>query len=133
MTLFNRSGSMSSSDRMPLAGYPASARIARVANNRLGAVYSALHSFWSARATAMNQASAQARRDAYSAILFTGSAIEVFGNDFTSSPDMLLEKVLRYSSDGGTNFSAALSLTQQLMERYWSTERYYLRSSQSLI
>ena len=111
-------------DRRPLRNYPASVRIARTADNRLGAVYSALHSFWSAREAAMNQASAQARRDAYSAILFTNSAVEVFGNDFASSSDALLDNMLRHAAGGGTNFSAALSLTEQVMERYWSTERY---------
>ncbi|KAH8114632.1 hypothetical protein DFH11DRAFT_1508603 [Phellopilus nigrolimitatus] len=118
-----RSGSMSLGDRAPLPNYPASTRIARVANNRLGAVYSALHSFWSARAAAINQASAAARRDAYSAILFTGSALEVFNNDFSSTPDGLLDKLLNYSADGGTNFNAALTMTQSIMERHWSTER----------
>ncbi|KAH8114638.1 hypothetical protein DFH11DRAFT_1508680 [Phellopilus nigrolimitatus] len=118
-----RSSSMRSSDIVPLPNYPASARIASVANNRLGAVYSALHSFWSARAAAINQASAAARRDAYSAVLFTGSALEVFNNDFSSPPDGLLDKLLNYSPSGWTNFDAALAMTQSIMERHWSTER----------
>ncbi|KAH8114634.1 hypothetical protein DFH11DRAFT_1508479 [Phellopilus nigrolimitatus] len=121
--VIDRSGSMSSDDRVPLPNHPASARIARVANNRLGAVYSALHSFWSAQEAAINQASAATRRDAYSAVLFTGSALEVFNNDFSSSPDGLLDKLLNYSADGGTNFNAALTMTQSIMERHWSTER----------
>ncbi|EJD00191.1 uncharacterized protein FOMMEDRAFT_112544 [Fomitiporia mediterranea MF3/22] len=121
--VIHRSGSMTSTDRRPLPDYPASQRITRVANNRLGAVYCALHSFWSARAAAMNQASTQARRDAYSAILFTGSASEVFSNDFTSSPDALLEKLLQYTAGGGTNFGVALSLTENILAQHWSTER----------
>ncbi|THH11646.1 hypothetical protein EW145_g511 [Phellinidium pouzarii] len=121
--VIDRSGSMSLGDRQPLANYPASAGIARVANNRLGAVYSALHSFWSARATAMSQASVANRRDAYSAILFSGSASEVFSNDFSSTPDQLLTKVLPTTAGGGTNFDSALGVTERLMERHWSTER----------
>ncbi|KAL5492779.1 hypothetical protein ACEPAI_4226 [Sanghuangporus weigelae] len=119
----DRSGSMSIQDRRPVPTYPASARIMRTANNRLGSVYYALHSFWSARATAMNQAGVQNRRDAYSAILFNGLATEVYTNDFSSAPDVLLDSILRYSAEGGTNFSAAISMVEQIMTRHWSTER----------
>ncbi|KAI5122456.1 hypothetical protein M0805_008767 [Coniferiporia weirii] len=121
--VIDRSGSMSLDDRRPLPNYPASAGIARVANNRLGAVYSALHSFWSARATAMSQASVASRRDAYSAILFMGAASEIFNNDFNSTPDQLLAKLLRHGADGGTNFDAAIATTERVMARHWSTER----------
>ena len=40
---------MDSPDRRPLTECPTAERIKRVANNRLGAVCSALYSFWSAR------------------------------------------------------------------------------------
>lgn len=40
---------MASEDRKPLADGPAADRIRTRANNRLGAVYSALYSFWTAR------------------------------------------------------------------------------------
>ena len=40
---------MCSTDRLPLADGPAAERIRERANNRLGAVYSALYSFWTAR------------------------------------------------------------------------------------
>lgn len=40
---------MCSTDRLPLADGPAAERIREHANNRLGAVYSALYSFWTAR------------------------------------------------------------------------------------
>jgi hypothetical protein len=43
---------MDFSDHLPLTEGPAIERIQRRANNRLGAVYSALYSFWSARHTA---------------------------------------------------------------------------------
>jgi len=121
----DRSGSMSSSDRQPLAGSPMTNQIRRSANNRLGAVYSALYSFWFARhaATTANQQVIGARRDAYSVILFNHTTANVLINDFTSSPDQLLGTVLRYQADGGTNFSGALRTGQAVMEQNWSTER----------
>jgi len=47
----------------------------------------------------------------------------VFVNDFTSSPDQLLDAVLRYRAAGGTDFTAAIKHTQTVMEQNWSTER----------
>lgn len=47
--VIDRSGSMDFSDRQPLTEGPAAERIQRRSNNRLGAVYSALYSFWSSR------------------------------------------------------------------------------------
>ena len=44
---------MCCTDRQPLAKGPAAERIQAVANNRLGAVYSALYNFWSARDAAV--------------------------------------------------------------------------------
>jgi hypothetical protein len=50
---YSRSGSMGSYDCQPLTEGPAAERIQGVANNRLGAVYSALYNFWSARHAAV--------------------------------------------------------------------------------
>ncbi|KAH7907394.1 hypothetical protein BJ138DRAFT_1014577, partial [Hygrophoropsis aurantiaca] len=118
----SRSGSMSCTDRRPLPNTPVSNRIIQHSNNRLGAVISSLYSFWSARdaATSGNQ---QARRDAYSVILFDHTLVNALVNDFTSSPDELLDTILPYRADGGTNFTAAIQCTQTLMEQSWSTER----------
>lgn len=44
---------MCSTDRQPLVYGPAAARIRQRANNRLGAVYSALYGFWTARNAAV--------------------------------------------------------------------------------
>jgi hypothetical protein len=44
---------MAVTDRQPLTEGPAAGRIMRVANNRLGAVFSALYNFWSAREAAV--------------------------------------------------------------------------------
>jgi hypothetical protein len=116
---------MSITDRCPLPDTPMSIRIQRVANNRLGAVYSALHNFWAARHTAItaNHQGLGARRDAYSVILFDKITKQVLTNDFTSSPDELLDTVLRYQTGRGTNFVEALRTGQLVMGQNWSTER----------
>ena len=85
---------MKKKDKRPLGNTPATARIASVADNRLGAAYSALYSFWTARSAATNHSSARVRRDAYSIVLFDRSPHEVLCNDFTSSPDELLDACL---------------------------------------
>jgi hypothetical protein len=120
--IMSRSGSMSCSDRHPLPNTPASARIIQRSNNRFGAVLSSLYSFWSARAAAVAGPQA-ARRDSYSIILFDNTIADVAVNDFTSSPDQLLDATLRYSANGGTNFTAAVRRGQSVMEQQWSTER----------
>ncbi len=148
---------MDSSDRQPLAEGPAAERIRSVSNNRLGAVYSALYSFWSARQAAVtagqrtlgtqrgidtvysalysfwnarnvgttgDQEPIAGRRDAYSVVLFNESTTTIVLNDFTSSPDRLLDIMLGNGAFGGTNFATALREAQAVMMRYWSTERF---------
>jgi len=121
----DRSGSMSHTDRRPLPNAPATNRIVRQSDNRLGAVYSALHSFWSARHAAITtaQQNIPARRDAYSVILFDHTISNVITNDFSRSPDQLLDAVLPYQSDGGTDFTMALKSAQTVMEQHFSPER----------
>ena len=116
---------MSYNDRRPLADAPMTAQIRRVADNRLGAVYSAVYSFWTARhaATTGSRQTVGSRRDAYSVILFNAATTGVVTNDFTTSPDDLLHTVLRHQAGGGTNFTAALRTGQTVMEQNWSTER----------
>jgi len=125
--VIDRSGSMSYDDRRPLANAPATNRIRQLANNRLGAVYSALYSFWSARHAATTPGRQTTgigvRRDAYSVILFNEATTRVLTNDFMSSPDQLLDAVLSSQAYGGTNFSGALRVSQAVMEENWSTER----------
>lgn len=123
--VIDRSGSMSSTDRGPLANAPATIQIIQRANNRLGAVYSALYSFWSARHAAVTagQQNVGARRDAYSIVLFNESATSILTNDFASSPDRLLTIVLANQASGGTNFAGALRAGQAVMTQHWSTER----------
>jgi uncharacterized protein with von Willebrand factor type A (vWA) domain len=116
---------MSSGDRRPLANAPATNQIVRNANNRLGAVYSALYSFWSARHAAVTagQQTVGARRDAYSIVLFNQRATSILTNDFANSPDQLLAIMLANQAFGGTNFAEALQAGQTVMTQHWNTER----------
>ena len=124
--LHSRSSSMSSSDRRPLPDAPASDRIRENADNRLGAVYSALFSFWSARHAAVTsgQQAIGTRRDAYSIILFESTTLIAVANDFTSTPDQLLDIVLKEKARGGTDFTGAIKAGKSIMIKNWSTERF---------
>ena len=151
---------MSLTDRQPLADGPAAERITRVENNRLGAVFSAVYAFWSARHAAVaagqrtlgvqrrldsvysatnnvysgsglnasagrGQEPALTRRDSYSVILFADRAKTILAEDVISSPDQLLDILLRPEDTGvGTNFVAALNEAERIMEAYWYTERF---------
>lgn len=79
------------------------------------------------RQAALNNGPAQraivARRDAYSVILFDHEMTTCVENDFTSTPDELLSRVLPHQARGGTDYTSALTTTQSLMQRHWSTER----------
>ncbi|EKM59290.1 uncharacterized protein PHACADRAFT_88120 [Phanerochaete carnosa HHB-10118-sp] len=97
------------------------ARIAAHHSNRIGAVYSSLHAFWSARHAVANGITS--RRDAYSVILFNQHQLQIATNDFTSSPERLLDLVLPHGAGGGTNYTPALQVAQSVMESNWSTER----------
>ena len=121
-----RSGSMGINDNRPLQNTPVTARIAARHNNRVGAVYSSLYGFWQARASALNAAVGNGvpRRDAYSVVLFDHHVYRSVINDFTSSPDDLLNGLMAYGSGGGTNYTLATTETQSVMESNWSTERY---------
>lgn len=119
--VIDRSSSMGCADKKPLTDTPTSTRIAARHNNRIGAVYSSLYAFWSTRNAVANGNTA--RRDAYSVILFNHGHQQILVNDFTSTPDRLLEIVLPHGASGGTNYTSALQLTQTVMDRNWSTER----------
>ncbi|KAJ7195854.1 hypothetical protein C8J57DRAFT_534894 [Mycena rebaudengoi] len=123
--VIDRSGSMACTDRQPLRNAPGTALIARHSNNRLGAVYSALHGFWMSRNTALNSGGqgAAARRDAYTVVLFDHTMATCVANDFASSPDDLLNKIIGTGAGGGTNFTGAIASAEALMRQHWSTER----------
>ena len=150
---------MSMTDRLPLAEGPVAERIKYIANNRLGAVYSALYNFWSARDAAIaaerrtlgtqrrldsvytalqtlnfrsgrnvgatrGQEPTLTRQDSYSVILFDDWAATILDNDVTSSPDQLLDVMLRQQTGGGTDFAEGLREAEEVMLKNWCTERF---------
>jgi hypothetical protein len=152
---------MASTDHQPLSDAPVTTRIRAHAPNRLGAVYSALYCFWSARhaaATAMQetlgarfystlhallsgrpvttivdqQTTGTRRDDAYSVVLFNQITKNALVNDLTSSPDQLLGALLGEQADGGTDFSSALRAGEAIMVENWSPERLVTKSSASI-
>jgi len=123
--VIDRSTSMGNTDRRPLEDAPSADLIRQSADNRLGAVYSALYSFWSARHAVITtgQQGTGTRRDAYSVVLFCDQTKNVLVSDFTSTPDQLLDMLLVEEPSWGTNFSRALGAARTVMEENWSTER----------
>src|SRR6266702_697567 len=116
---------MGHSDRKPLPNAAGTPRITRTANNRLGAVFSSLYSFWTARQAAVSH-SAQSqghRSDAYSIIFFNKDPLICVENDITSSPDELLTSCLRYKPHDNENYTLAIEKAQAIMTSHWSTER----------
>lgn len=119
---------MSQQDLQPSPNSTGVERIKRTANNRLGAVFSALHSFWIQRQAAVDRNSllGGSRKDAYSLIFFNHEPSTSIENDVTSSPDELLTAALQFNANGGKDFSRALERAQKVMTSYWSTQRYVL-------
>ena len=112
---------MGDTDRGPLDDTPVTDIIAERQDNRLGAVSSSLYAFWSARHSTLT--GAVNRRDAYSVLLFNQRVICPVANDFVSSPDDLLNEVLRYEPRGGTDINRALAFAQACVEEHWNLER----------
>ena len=91
-------------------------------NNRLGAVYSSLYAFWTARTSSKNRENTES--DAYSIILFNHRVQVIMENDQASTPDKLLNIVLEHGPQGGTDFFSAVQIAQAIMENNWDEERY---------
>ena len=107
---------MSDTDNRPLQDSPTTSRIAAVNDNRLGAVYSSLFSFWTARHDSN-------RADTYTVILFDYHANTVVRNDRASTPDDLLAMVLQQRPSGGTSFDQACMAAQVELEASWDINR----------
>ena len=87
-------------------------------NNRLGAVYSALYSFWTAR-----QAASDVQRDANTIILHADGTQSVCENDTTRSPDELLDLLLPNAPKGGNHFDKALKAADIVISKWWDDTR----------
>lgn len=105
--------SMSKNDKKPLENSPVCGRIRSRMNNRLGAVYSALYSFWSARQAAVGQ-----QRDANTIILHAQGTQSVCEHDTTRSPDELLHLLLPNSPRGGNCFDLALKAADTAISKW---------------
>ena len=86
-------------------------------NNRLGAVYSALYDFWSAR-----QATA-GLGDANTVILHAEGTHSVCENDSMRSPTELLDLLLPFGPAGGNNFPVALKAADNAISKWWDDAR----------
>ena len=106
--------SMMKGDRRPLDNSPVSERIRARMDNRLGAVYSAMYSFWSAR-----QATSGLQRDANTVILHAEDTQYVCENDSTRSPSELLDLLLPNSPKGGNSFDKALKAADTAISKWW--------------
>ena len=118
LTDLPRSMSMNMNDRQPLENSPVGGRIRSRMNNRLGAVYSALYSFWSARQSAVGH-----QRDANTIILHAEGTQSVCENDTTRSPVELLDLLLPNAPKGGNSFNKALKAADTAILRWWDDTR----------
>lgn len=110
---------MKNDDRQPLEGSAVCAKIrARGMNNRLGAVYAALHSFWTAR-----QAGYGLQHDTNTVILHAEGTQSVCENDSTRSPDELLDLLLPNAPKGGNSFNKALKAADAAISKWWDDSR----------
>ena len=107
-----RSKSMIENDRQPTPDSPVYEKIRSRMNNRLGAVYSALYSFLSARQIARHQ------RDANTIILHAQNTQIVCRNDSTRSPAELLDLLLPNGPNGGNAFDLALKAADRAISTY---------------
>jgi len=110
--------SMNKDDKKPLENSPVYGRIRGRMNNRLGAVYSALYSFWSTR-----QATVGLQRDANTVILHSQNTQYVCENDSTRSPSELLDLLLRNGPNGGNCFDKALKAADDAISKSWDDAR----------
>ena len=109
---------MSNSDTRPLQNSPVYEKICARMNNRLGAVYSALYSFWSAR-----QAALGLHPDANTVILHAEGTQFVCQNDSTRSPSELLDLLLPNRPYGGNSFGKALKAADTAISKWWDDAR----------
>ncbi|KAH0833843.1 hypothetical protein J3R83DRAFT_11007 [Lanmaoa asiatica] len=113
-----KSMSMSKNDRTPHQNSPVYGRLRSRTNNRLGAVYSALYSFWTARQAAVGR-----QRDANTIILHAEGTESVCENDTMRSPDELLGLLLPNLPKGGNSFDLALKAANTAMSNWWDDTR----------
>jgi len=113
--VLDRSGSMMSNDMRPLMNTPVEALLRNRHNNRLGAVYNAVHQFITVRKGAVQGGECL---DTISLILFNHSSEVIFANSNLGSFDNYLAMMLQHEPDGGTNFRVALDDAGRLLQQH---------------
>ena len=114
-TIFLRSISLSKNDIRPPENSSVSARIRSRMNNRLGAVYSAMYNFWSARQAAVGH-----QRDTNTIILHAEDTQSICENDSTRSPIELLDLLLPNAPKEGNCF---INTADTTILKWWDDAR----------
>ena len=110
---------MSKRDHRPRQDTPVTTHLSEHHDNRLGAVYSSLFAFWTAR----QGPGRDPRRDTYSVVLFNQNIYHAVIDNTTSTAEELLTGLLRFQPGFGTNFQIAIEAAQTRMDAHWDDER----------
>ncbi|CAE6509851.1 unnamed protein product [Rhizoctonia solani] len=125
--IIDNSTSMRCTDQGPLQNTPITAALKSSCNNRYGAVMSALYTFWKSREAPSNvspsQATSPPRADAYSIITFSETMTCRVSNDFSSTPEQLIRRLLPQKASLGTNFESAIKGAYAIIEQNWDSTR----------
>ncbi|CAG8493935.1 13962_t:CDS:10 [Dentiscutata erythropus] len=122
--VLDRSGSMNERDRRPLQNTPIYNTLTQTHNNRLGAVYNAVHSFLTTRFTTQNALSTTlntvaASRDTISLVLFDHEVVVGIENEPLSNHNSFINTMLQYNARGGTDFNKAIQKAGFLIEKHF--------------
>ncbi|CAG8501198.1 7794_t:CDS:10 [Ambispora gerdemannii] len=122
--VLDRSSSMSSEDCKPLHQRSTTSRLLRNHQNRLGAVYEAVHTFFRTRKNSGKATRIGAvDRDITSLILFNSVATVVFENQSLSNIEELLNKMMKFTPTGNTSYYEGLKKASEIIEKYHDPKR----------
>ncbi|CAB4409761.1 unnamed protein product [Rhizophagus irregularis] len=119
----DRSSSMTQSDRKPIKNTPIYNRLKEKHNNRLGAVYNAVHSFLHTRLQSTSNLAAARVQDTVSIILFNNKVIVPYENQSLEDADAMLNNLLQYSACGGTDYDIAIANAGQLIDKCFDPKK----------
>ncbi|GBB87958.1 hypothetical protein RclHR1_14460001 [Rhizophagus clarus] len=117
--VLDRSSSMGQSDRKPIKNTPIYNRLREKHDNRLGAVYNAVHSFLHTRLQSISNPVAIRVQDTVSIILFNNQVIVPYENQSLTDADAMLNNLLQHSASGGTDYDLAITKAGQLIDTYF--------------
>ncbi|KAJ3110211.1 hypothetical protein HDU96_006820 [Phlyctochytrium bullatum] len=132
--VLDRSGSMASTGACPNVSTPHGRMISKSHNNQFGATLDAAYRFCVTRnatvagatlASGTPVADAPNTLDAFSVITFEGRPLILLENVRNSSPNQMLEKFISAPrASGSTDFSRALRLTRDVLEKNFDQNRH---------